>query len=382
MMNNSFNGHLCIVFALEHYNPLNMIRAFGENGIYPVYISVKRHYEVATKSKYISKLHRVESVEEGYDLLMNQYGAIAEERGKKPYIVFSDDKSVGLFDLRYNEWNDKFITYNAGCQGRINEFMNKYAIQQLAKKYGFNILDSYVIGKGDPILANLPYPVITKDISPNSGSWKADVFICNSEQELKEAICRIEAPQIMIQHFVDKQNEMALEGYTVNHGKQIHIITQLKWKYLIQGYYSPYHDVTMFTNKDMEQRLQKMFEEIGYEGVFEVEFIIDKENTCYFSEINFRASAWNPTCKFAGMPLAPLWIKGMENGFISTGDRKEFEPFTSMSEVIDYTKRVEGGIVPFAEWLRDFREAKCLYIYDKDDMAPWNEVIKNFDNFK
>ena len=41
-MSNSYNGHLCIVFALEHYNPLNMIRAFGENGINPVYISVKR----------------------------------------------------------------------------------------------------------------------------------------------------------------------------------------------------------------------------------------------------------------------------------------------------------------------------------------------------
>ena len=32
-MNNQYNGHLCIVFALEHYNPLNMIRALGENGI-------------------------------------------------------------------------------------------------------------------------------------------------------------------------------------------------------------------------------------------------------------------------------------------------------------------------------------------------------------
>ena len=39
-MNNSYNGHLVIVFALEHYNPLNMIRAFGEQGINPVYISV------------------------------------------------------------------------------------------------------------------------------------------------------------------------------------------------------------------------------------------------------------------------------------------------------------------------------------------------------
>lgn len=45
-MNNQYNGHLCIVFALEHYNPLNMIRALGENGINPVYISVKRRYEV------------------------------------------------------------------------------------------------------------------------------------------------------------------------------------------------------------------------------------------------------------------------------------------------------------------------------------------------
>ena len=141
-MNNSFNGHLCIVFALEHYNPLNMIRAFGENGINPVYISVKRRYEVATRSKYISKLHRVDSVEDGYALLMEEYGNVAVETGKKPYIVFSDDKSVGFFDLHYEEWKDKFITYNAGRNGRINEFMDKYQIQQLAKNHGFNVLDS------------------------------------------------------------------------------------------------------------------------------------------------------------------------------------------------------------------------------------------------
>ena len=167
-MNDSYNGHLCIVFALEHYNPLNMIRAFGENGINPVYISVKRRYEVATRSKYISKLFRVDSVEDGYALLMNEYGNVAAKTGKKPYIVFSDDKSVGFFDLHYDEWKDKFISYNAGRSGRINEFMDKYEIQQLAKKHGFNVLDSYVIEKNDPLPENLWYPIITKDISPNS----------------------------------------------------------------------------------------------------------------------------------------------------------------------------------------------------------------------
>ena len=381
-MNNSYNGHLVIVFALEHYNPLNMIRAFGEQGINPVYISVKRRYEVATKSKYISKLHCVDSVEDGFLLLINQYGRLSEETGKKPYILFSDDKSVGYFDLHFEEWKDKFITYNAGRNGRINEFMDKYEIQQCAKRHGFNVLDSYVIKKGDPVPDGLWYPIITKDISPNLGSWKSDVFICQNKQELVEALEKITCPLIMLQHFVDKQNEMALEGYTINNGKEMQIITQMKWKYPIQGYYSPFHDVCMFTDKDMEIRLQAMFEEIGFEGVFEVEFLIDKDGTYYFMETNFRASAWNPTCKFAGMPLPYLWVKGMMNGYIDPNDRKEFEPFTSMSEIIDYSKRVEGGLCSIAEWLRDFKDAKCVYIYDKEDRGPWDAVIRDWESFK
>ena len=381
-MNNSYNGHLVIVFALEHYNPLNMIRAFGEQGINPVYISVKRRYEVATKSKYISKLHCVDSVEDGFLLLINQYGRLSEETGKKPYILFSDDKSVGYFDLHFEEWKDKFITYNAGRNGRINEFMDKYEIQQCAKRHGFNVLDSYVIKKGDPVPDGLWYPIITKDISPNLGSWKSDVFICQNKQELVEALEKITCPLIMLQHFVDKQNEMALEGYTINNGKEMQIITQMKWKYLIQGYYSPFHDVCMFTDKDMEIRLQAMFEEIGFEGVFEVEFLIDKDGAYYFMETNFRASAWNPTCKFAGMPLPYLWVKGMMNGYIDPNDRKEFEPFTSMSEIIDYSKRVEGGLCSIAEWLRDFKDAKCVYIYDKEDRGPWDAVIRDWESFK
>ena len=377
-MNQKYKGHKIIVFALEHYNPLNMIRAFGEQGINPIYISVKRRYEVACLSKYISTLHKVDSVEDGYRLLMEKYG----NEELKPYIVFSDDKSIGYFDLHYDEWKDKFITYNAVRTGRINEFMDKYEIQQLAKKHGFYVLDSYVVTKDDLIPEDLWYPVITKDISPNSGSWKGDVFICKDEEELKKAIRKIESPQIMIQHFVDKQNELALEGYAINNGKDIHIITQMKWKYLIQGYYSPYHDVSMFTDKEMERKLQAMFEEIGFNGVFEVEFLIDKDGTYYFMEINFRASAWNPTCKVAGMPLPYLWVKGMENGYIDSSDRKEFEPFTSMSEIIDFSKRVEGGICSLGEWLKDFKEAKCTYIYNKDDLGPWEEACRNWDKFK
>ena len=106
-MNNSIDGHICIVFAQEHYNPLGLIRSLGENGVFPVYISVKRREEVATQSRYISKLYRVGSVEEGYDLVVSEYGGF--EYDKRPFILFSDDKSVGYFDLHYNEIKDKLL---------------------------------------------------------------------------------------------------------------------------------------------------------------------------------------------------------------------------------------------------------------------------------
>lgn len=370
-----------IVFAREHYNPLGLIRSLGAMGINPIYISVKRNYEVATKSRYVSELHRVDSVEDGYALLMEKFGDYPKER--LPYVVFSDDKSVGFFDLHYDEWKDKFIAFNAGEQGRINKYMDKYEIQQLAKRHGFKVLDSHVLNtKEDCIPKNLDYPVITKDISPNSGAWKSDVFICQNEAVLREAMKEIESPKIMVQHFVDKQNEMALEGYTINQGNDMQIVTQLTWKYLIQGYYSPFHDVCEFADKDMESKLTSMFKEIGFEGVFEVEFLIDKDGALYFMETNFRASAWNPTGMVAGMPLPYLWIKGMENGRIDPSDRKHFDPFTSMSEIIDYGKRVEGGMCTLGEWLKDFKEAKCTYIYNKDDLGPWKEACHNWDKFK
>lgn len=160
------------------------------------------------------------------------------------------------------------------------------------------------------------------------------------------------------------------------------ICTAMTWKYLIEGYYSPYHNVTMFQNTDMEKRLNAMFAEIGYEGIFEVEFLIDKDGTYYFLEINFRASAWNYTASVAGMPMSYLWVKSMLNGAIDDNDKKEFEDFTSMSEIIDFGKRVDTGMISLPEWLRDFKAAKCTYYYNEKDMGPFEYVKDKWDKYK
>ena len=131
-----YKDHLVIVFAIDHYNPLGVIRSLGQNGIRPIYIAIRHRVELGVKSKYVSKVYQVDSVEEGYQVLMDQYGE-AYKTGKKPFVLFSDDKSVGYFDLHYDEVKNRFICFNAmHTQGRIMEFMDKKNILDLAKKHG------------------------------------------------------------------------------------------------------------------------------------------------------------------------------------------------------------------------------------------------------
>lgn len=376
-MSNKYNDHLVIVFAQEHYNPLGLIRSLGENGINPVFISVKRKGPVACLSKYIAKCHHVNNVEEGFALLLRKY---ANEE-KKPYVLFSDDMCIGYVDQHYDKVKNIFNCYNAGTQGRINEYMDKQNILTLAKKHGFNVLDSIVVNKGE-IPEGLVYPIITKDISPTLGGWKSDVFICKNENELKEAFQKITSPSVQIQPFLNKKNEYAIEGFCINSGRDVFFGTALTWKYQIPGYYSPYHDVTMFKKPDLGEKIRALFQEIGFEGIFEVEFLIDQDETYYFLEANLRASAWNYSSTVAGMPLSYLWVKSMENGYIDENDKKDFSDFTDMSEVIDFGLRVDTGKVSLAEWLRDFKEAKGTYYYNKQDPAPFEYLFEHWDDYK
>lgn len=374
-----WKDHLCIVMAIEHYNPLGQIRSLGEAGVKPIYIAIKGRAKIASMSKYISKCHYVNTVEEGYNVLLKEYGNVASETGKKPFLFSSDDKGVGFIDLHYDELKDKFIFFNAGKQGRINEFMDKHNILELAKKHGLNVLENKVCKRGE-IPEGLEYPIITKSISPNVGGWKSDVYICHSEDELVEAYKHIEAPTVLVQKYIEKQNEYCMEGFSANKGKDVLIAIVNTYNYLLPDYYSPYMTVKQMKNEKIKNALNAMFKEIGFEGVFEVEFLIDQDGTYYFGEINFRNSTWSYAATKAGMPLPVLWAETQEQGFMNPDVAKCFDEFTAMVEPIDYAKRVKTGKIDLAEWMKDFKEAKCGYYYSSDDLEPWRVCINNWNN--
>ena len=133
-------------------------------------------------------------------------------------------------------------------------------------------------------------------------------------------------------------------------------------------------------NNYIESKLISMFREIGFEGIFEVEFLIDQDETYYFSEINFRNSTWSYAATKAGMPLPILWAETQENGYIKKDAYQKIEGlFTAMVEPIDYAKRVKTGTIDLAQWYIDFKEAKCGYYYSIDDIEPWRICVNNWE---
>lgn len=371
--------HKIVLIALEHYNPLGIIRSFGEMGINIDFVGIKYKVPVASASKYVGTLHQVDSIEHAYETVLKQYGNIYDETGIKPILLFSDDDVYSIFDEHIEELLTKFITANAGKNGRVIEFMDKGLIQECAKRHGLPVIESHVVKPGE-VPEGLVYPVITKAISPLVGAWKGDFHICENEQELRENMATINAEKCMIQPYIEKETEVQYEGFSYDHGKGMFTGIQIANNYPIKGYYGPYMNIFPPTHPEYISKLNAMLEEIGFEGLWEIEFLVDKDGNYWFLEINFRSSPWHRAATVAGMPLAYYWIQTMLTG--NCPESNTFEPFDAMVETVDYSKRVETGRCTLAEWLSDFKNAKCTYYYDSEDQEPWNLVVKNWDRLK
>lgn len=368
---------IVIVFAIEHYNPLGVIRTLGKRGIHPDYIAEKGRVRLSSKSKYLNKVHEVENVEEGYEVLLKEYGEVYKT-GKKPIIICSDDKTIGHLDQHYDELKDKFIFFNCGQQGRIIDYMNKFRILELAKKHGLKILDSRVVKRGE-IPGDLKYPIITKSISPNSGGWKSDVFICENSVELNEAFKKIKSEEVLLQQFVEKKNEYAVEGCSTNHGKDTLLSIYSTYNYLIKGYYSPYRTSGSFVNPEIEKGLRGMIEEIGFEGIFDAEFLIGPDDQYYFLEVNFRNTTWSYASDVLGMPLAYLWVKATLGGAnLKDAYKPKQGPILCMVEPIDYNLRCKQRGYSKIKWFGELLKSKCKDYWNWSDLRPSILTLKNW----
>lgn len=373
LISKELTKHKFIVLGAEHYNPLGIVRSLGEEGIKPVVVTLNSKLKVTSSSKYCGEIYHVDSNEEGYDLIVKKFagGGIKE----KPFVLASDDPTTSFFDQKYEEAKEKFIFYNAGKQGRITEIMEKQRLCDLAEKYGFSIPRTFKVKTGE-VPERLEYPVLTKADDSFAGNWKAATHICQNEEELRKAFEEIKQDRVLIQKYIKKKNELCLDGYSWNGGKNVFIAIASNYKYVLPDRYSYYMDVYNFHNEKLQKALEGMFAEIGFEGIFSIEFLVDQNDELYFLEINFRNSTWSYAATKAGMNLITGWCSAMLEGDKHKPIYRDVPvDFTAMVEISDFKTRVIGRKCGLGRWIKDVKECDCTFYYQKGDKKPFRTAV-------
>lgn len=364
-VNEEIKKHKFILFGQDHYNPLGILRSLGEEGIPCYVILIAKHPSLVNHSKYAKHISIFDTNEEGLEFLLKTFG----NEKYKPFVYTGCDEISSLLDLHYDELKDKFYFYNCGEQGRTTKLMHKDIITGLGRECGFAIPNEEVVKLGE-LPKTLKYPIITKTNMSIMGGWKNDVFICKSEEELKEAFKKIKSPVLCLQEYIYKKGEFCVEGFSVNHGQDICIPYKFTYIRLYNKSYGQYMRVDPLDDEQFIAKIKAIFAKTRFEGNFEIEFMVGPDDTIYFLEINFRNSTWGYAPSKGGVNMALNWAKSMLLGRVDTECyTRDTTPYTAMVEPDDFYNNVLRGSVPLRRWIKECKGCKCHYYYSKDD--PW-----------
>ena len=355
-----------LVFGGDNYNTLGMIRTLGEAHIGVSAIIFASDFIIASKSKYIKELKLVPTVEEGYQEIISY--AKKHFNGDKIFLLVEGDYATEYLDAHYEELS-KYYFYNQ-AKGQLGYYMNKHAQVELARKNGFDVLKTWTVDVGY-VPEDILYPIITKAINSRNLHWKEEVFICNSEEELLEAYKKIKSEKIILQSFAEKTNELCIDGFSINNGEEQFLAIGSNYNYIIPGKYSYALTMSNYDNQEMKRKITNLMKEVGFEGIYSIEFLIGKDGKHYFLEVNFRNSGWSYASTCAGMPLPILWATGMLLGKVDPNWQKPVkEGFTFIDDFNDFKNRVLTKQISFHKWLKEYKKADCRLTLGRNDVKP------------
>lgn len=356
-----------IVFAVDHFSPLGVIRSLGESGFLPIVILFTQQKPILVNyCRYISKLHQVKTIEDGFRILMENYA----EPSQKHILFATNDTIESYLDLRWDELIDYFYFYHAGEKGRVSHMMEKNVIVKMAQQAGLKTPKTVEVSNGE-MPNNLQYPILTKATTSTIQNWKSNVFICRNEQELREAYKQIECKRVILQEYIEKVDELNIEGFCINDGKDVYMPLQNRFFRVTDSSYGNYAFIEQYSHPDLSDKIHRLFEMTHYNGVFEMEFMIGKDGELYFLEINFRNSAWLYAYTRCGVNFPLMFAKSIMAGRIIDEDAHITKlPFTFMDELTDFKWSVWSGNLSLFTWLFELKNVDCVFYYDKHDKKP------------
>ena len=354
-----------IIFGHHFLNTLGQVRSFGEIGCHISVVWVENIAHTPKGSNYIDEFVSVKDFDEGLNYILSNY----KEEGRKHFLSTDSDAIVSLFDKRYDDLKDYFYFFNAGKQGRLSFFMPKQRQCELAKKYSLNVPKTELARWGE-LPQNIKFPIFTKAPDCFGLTWKEESQICHNKEELIAFYSKDEQKNstILLQEFIDKENEVAIEGVSLNGGEILFVPIQGEYLRLPQGAYGTLKRNSPFMlGEKLKSCIQGMIKEIGYTGVFELEFLRNPNKKLYFLEINFRHTQYNHALTDMGANLSEIWMRNVSGEDYDLEGIRVKGSSVVINESRDYRYFVKTGQISLFKWLKDLAKADSYYLFDKKD---------------
>lgn len=367
-------SHIHIVIAHEHFNSLGMIRSLGEMNV-PVHaVLIGYPSKMILASKYIQQSFFVQDSSELVPFLLEKYAAEQD----KPFIYVGNDRLAELLDLHYDQLAGHFYFFHAGEQGRISHLLSKKVQNDLAVQAGFNVPTYEVVQTGD-LPRKVDYPLITKAVDSRADNWKAQTFICRNETELLAAYAHIDSPQVMLQQYIEKENETGFDALSIQNGEVVYSPLQLS--YFSNTATSFGSSIYFFrpTDDDLCRKVSEIMRLTGFSGVFSIDFLIGKDGKVYFLEINFRNSAWSYPSTSAGVNLLYIWACSTLKGALdlSSVQIKKL-PFVATVEFEEMRNAWRKGLWHYLKACLHVLKSDCLIYWNRRDNGPFRAYMSQY----
>lgn len=307
------------------------------------------------------------------NLLLNQY----QDEGTKPIIMSIDDDSACLVDNIQDRLRDKFCFSHIQHQtGAIARLMDKQVQKELAKQFGFKVVNSWPVDIEDgkyEVPETVTFPCYVKGrLSYHSA--KQYQKRCDSRQELEKwlvVVANNNPSPLLIEEFIEIEKEYGIIGYCDANKVILPGIVEL-----LDGGHGGHTGVSAFgrvndfsLNESLKPRIEQMMKHIQLTGMFNIDFV-ESKGQWYFVEVNIRYAAYGYAVCKAGVNLPAFQIYGclsQDDGMLSTQVKNGF---CYVNEKVAFDD-VVGGYRTWKNYKQLIKKADCRLIYQEDDLQPY-----------
>lgn len=362
------------VIGGNHHNTLGVIRSLGSEGVLPNVILVSNlEKPYVGFSKYIKELIIVPTDESAIKVLLSR-----KDKHSHAVVIACSDGASSEIDNHRDCLADVYALPGCRRQGHLTAMMDKSTMTELAKRIGFTTPKSWIVKKGS-VHNDIGFPCIVKPMLSKEGS-KSDIKVCDSNQELNDALSNGTCNKYQIQKFLDKDFEYQLIGLSLNNGETVIIPGVSRCIRPCPGTNTGF---LHYENLDAVgvplDSCKNFVKAVGYSGLFSIELLRGKDGKDYFMEMNFRNDGNSICVTKSGFNLPYFWyLANTGEDYQERLAKSTLTPIYVMPEFDDFRCFVLTRKIKLVQWISDVRRTDAFMEFDREDIMPFWILLKAF----